>query len=418
MKGYELDDGSYVYLTEDDFAAAESDSYKLIEIRDFVPYEQIDPIVFERTYYLGPAKGAEKVYSLLVQAMEQSALAAITTYVFHDHERLGCLRVRERLLTLERMYFADEIRPVSGIAPPRQRKVDRSRAAARRRPDRAVDRRLRPRQVSRPAPRTPAEGDPRQAGREGTPRTGTLEAGGAGRSDGRASGQSRCLEEGEEASPGEAPAGGVTIEDLYGLPGTEFVAARDELARSFAKEGRKEDAAALKARRRPTRSAELLNQLAREEPTSVKGLLAAGDRMRRALEAGDRAGVEDSRREVTAAVEKLTMAADGQRPSEQARAEVVTSLQAAAADPAAGERLRDGCLERPLDPPGFEALAGLKLQPSPRPARPAPKQSAVDRAAERERARLERRVEATREALQRAEEAHRAAEAALAEFDG
>jgi DNA end-binding protein Ku len=126
VKGYELDDGSYVYLTDDDFRAAESDSYKLIEIRDFVPYEQIDPIVFERTYFLGPAKGAEKVYSLLVQAMEQSDLAAITSYVFHDHERLGCLRVRERLLALERMYFADEIRPVTDIAPPRQRKVDKS----------------------------------------------------------------------------------------------------------------------------------------------------------------------------------------------------------------------------------------------------------------------------------------------------
>ncbi len=52
-----------------------------------MPYEQIDPIHFERTYYLGPDKGAEKVYSLLVAAMERSALAGIVRYVFHDRER-------------------------------------------------------------------------------------------------------------------------------------------------------------------------------------------------------------------------------------------------------------------------------------------------------------------------------------------
>jgi DNA end-binding protein Ku len=126
VKGYELENGDYVYLTDDDFAAAESDGYKLIEIRDFVPYDQIDPIVFERTYYLGPAEGAEKVYSLMVKAMERSGLAAVTSYVFHDREHLGCLRVRDGVLALERMYFADEIRPTEGIAPKRASKVEKS----------------------------------------------------------------------------------------------------------------------------------------------------------------------------------------------------------------------------------------------------------------------------------------------------
>jgi DNA end-binding protein Ku len=126
VKGYELDNGDYVYLTDDDFAAAEAEGYKLIEIRDFVPYDQIDPIVFERTYYLGPAEGAEKVYSLLVKAMEQAELAAITSYVFHEREHLGCLRVRDGMLVLERMYFADEIRPTKDIAPARARKVEKS----------------------------------------------------------------------------------------------------------------------------------------------------------------------------------------------------------------------------------------------------------------------------------------------------
>jgi hypothetical protein len=210
----------------------------------------------------------------------------------------------------------------------------------------------------------------------------------------------------------------VTVEELYGLPGAEFVAARDALARSLAKEGRRDDADAVRARRRPTRPAEVLNGLARAEPKAVAALLAAGDGVRGALEAGDRARIEKARRDVSAAVDVLADAALQEGPSEQVLADVRTSLQAAAADPAAGDRLREGCLDRALEPPGFEAVSGLKLQPSSRPDLTPPKQSAADRALERERARLERRVESTREALGRAEEAHRAAEAALAELDG
>jgi hypothetical protein len=208
----------------------------------------------------------------------------------------------------------------------------------------------------------------------------------------------------------------VTREELYGLPGAEFVAARDALARSLVQAGRREDAETIRALRRPTRSAELLNRLARSEPDAVAKLTGAGDALRTALEAGARDGVEDARRAIAAIVDELLQAAGDEQPSEQALAEVATSLQAAAADTASGERLREGCLERRLDPPGFEALAGLTLQPAERTARQPPKPSAAERAAERERARRERRVETTREELRRAEEAHRAAEAALAEL--
>jgi DNA end-binding protein Ku len=124
VKAYEVSDGELVYLTDEDFQAAEEEAYKAIEVLDFVPYEEIDPIVFQRTYYLGPADGAEKVYSLLVRAMEESGLSAIARYVFHDRQLLGCLRVRDGVITLENMYYADEIRPIDDIAPKRQR-VDR-----------------------------------------------------------------------------------------------------------------------------------------------------------------------------------------------------------------------------------------------------------------------------------------------------
>ena len=123
VKAYELDDGELVYLTEEDFEAAEEESYRAIEILDFVPHDQIDPIVFQRTYYLGPSEGAEKVYSLLVRALEDAELSGIARYVFRDREQLGCLRVRDGALILENMYYADEIRPLAEVTP-RKRKID------------------------------------------------------------------------------------------------------------------------------------------------------------------------------------------------------------------------------------------------------------------------------------------------------
>jgi DNA end-binding protein Ku len=117
VKAYELKSGKYVYMTDEDLEAAEGSQYKTIDIEDFVPYEEIDPIYFENTYFLGPADGAEKVYSLLRRAMEDSGLVAIGRYVMRNKQHLGCLRVREGVITLEKMYFADEIRPIDEIKP-------------------------------------------------------------------------------------------------------------------------------------------------------------------------------------------------------------------------------------------------------------------------------------------------------------
>ena len=126
VKAYEVSDGELVYLEEEDFEAAEEEGYRTIQVLDFVQRDEIDPIVFQRSYYLGPADGADKVYLLLLRAMEESGLSAIVEYVFHQKQQLGCLRVRDALIVLEAMYFADEIRPVKGIAPKRSSKVDKT----------------------------------------------------------------------------------------------------------------------------------------------------------------------------------------------------------------------------------------------------------------------------------------------------
>jgi DNA end-binding protein Ku len=123
-KAYEVAEGELVYVTDADFRAAEAEEYRTIDVLDFVPHDEIDPIVFQRTYYLGPAEGAEKVYALLVKAMEKAGLSAVVRYVFHDRQQLGTLRVRDGIITLENMYFADEIRPTTGILPEPRPRVD------------------------------------------------------------------------------------------------------------------------------------------------------------------------------------------------------------------------------------------------------------------------------------------------------
>ncbi|HEX2044621.1 MAG TPA: Ku protein [Gaiellaceae bacterium] len=119
VKAFEVEKGEFVYMSDEDFETAEAEAQggRTIDIRAFVPYEEIDPIYFERTYYLGAQEGSERVYALLLRAMDETGLAAVAKFVMRNKDNLACLRVREGILTLERMHFADEIRPVGELAP-------------------------------------------------------------------------------------------------------------------------------------------------------------------------------------------------------------------------------------------------------------------------------------------------------------
>jgi DNA end-binding protein Ku len=118
VKAFEIRKGEWIYLDDEDFEAAQLDAaQKTIDIEAFVAQEEIDPIYFERTYYLAPQDGGEKVYTLLARAMDESGLVAVATFVMREREHLACLRVRDGVITLERMHFADEIRPAKGLAP-------------------------------------------------------------------------------------------------------------------------------------------------------------------------------------------------------------------------------------------------------------------------------------------------------------
>ncbi len=117
VRAYPFAKDDLVVVTDEDFAAAEGDTLRQLQVLDFVPHEQIDPIYFERTYFLGPGNGGDRVYALLCAALERSGLAGVVRYVFHSKENLGVLRVRRGVITLEKMYFADEIRSSDEIVP-------------------------------------------------------------------------------------------------------------------------------------------------------------------------------------------------------------------------------------------------------------------------------------------------------------
>ena len=121
VKAFEYEKGEYVFMQDEDFEAARAEGYKTIEITDFVPYEEIDPIYFAHSYLVGPQDGAEKTYALLVRAMEDTELAGIAKFVMRDRQYLGALRIRDGVITLEQLHFADEIRPVSEVKPGRAR---------------------------------------------------------------------------------------------------------------------------------------------------------------------------------------------------------------------------------------------------------------------------------------------------------
>ncbi|HEX6689300.1 MAG TPA: Ku protein [Solirubrobacterales bacterium] len=109
IKAFEITPDRYVPLSKDEMAAMAPEKTRAIEVQDFVDLDQIDPIYFDSPYYLGPAEGAEKAYSLLAEAMQKSGKVAIARFVFRNKEHLAALRPGDGVLTLTTMRFADEV---------------------------------------------------------------------------------------------------------------------------------------------------------------------------------------------------------------------------------------------------------------------------------------------------------------------
>jgi DNA end-binding protein Ku len=109
VKGYEFEKDNYVILTDEEVERGMGGSRR-IDILKFVPAHQLDPIYFQRSYYLAPEEVGVKAYKLIAQALKDDERVAIAKLAFRDKEHLATLRVRDEVLVLETMYWPDEIR--------------------------------------------------------------------------------------------------------------------------------------------------------------------------------------------------------------------------------------------------------------------------------------------------------------------
>ena len=109
-KGYELPGGEMVILTEDDMAELPLPTTRSIEVVQFTPTEQLDPILFNRSYFVEPEAAGARAYVLLRDALEESGKVAIAQVALRQRESLAILRVREGVLVLETLLWPDEVR--------------------------------------------------------------------------------------------------------------------------------------------------------------------------------------------------------------------------------------------------------------------------------------------------------------------
>ncbi|MFD0587881.1 Ku protein [Paenibacillus sp. GCM10027627] len=114
-KGFEYDRGKFVLFSEDELDALRPESARVIQILDFVHLTDIDPLYFEKAYYLAPDMAGASPYGLLMEAIKQTGKIGIAKISIRSKSRLAAIRVVDNCLCLETMHFPDEIRPISQV---------------------------------------------------------------------------------------------------------------------------------------------------------------------------------------------------------------------------------------------------------------------------------------------------------------
>ena len=118
VRGYEISKGKFVAITDDELEALEPKKSRDIDLRRFVPADEIDPLFFERSYYLAPAGESTKAYRLLAETMETSKRAGIATFVMRGKEYLVAILAEDGLLRADTLRFADELRKPKDVGLP------------------------------------------------------------------------------------------------------------------------------------------------------------------------------------------------------------------------------------------------------------------------------------------------------------
>jgi DNA end-binding protein Ku len=109
-KAYEAEDGRTVILTDEDFSQLPANNTREIEVSTFVPADQIDPLLYDKSYYLEPASASTKAYVLLCRTLEQTDRIAIVNFALRQKTRLAALRVRDDVLVIQTLLWPDEVR--------------------------------------------------------------------------------------------------------------------------------------------------------------------------------------------------------------------------------------------------------------------------------------------------------------------
>jgi DNA end-binding protein Ku len=132
VKGYEYQKGKWVTISDEELEALELDSLKTIDVVSFAPMEQIDPLYFEKSYYVVPEESAAKAYRLMVDALLDEQLVGVCKVAIRERERLATLRIKDEVMVLETMHWPEEVRDAKFDELNKRPKVqDRERKMAR-----------------------------------------------------------------------------------------------------------------------------------------------------------------------------------------------------------------------------------------------------------------------------------------------
>jgi len=123
VKGFQYAKGKYVIVEQEDFEKASPEKSKAIDIVQFVKQEEIDPILYEKPYYIVPAKGGEKPYRLLLKALEESGTVGIAEFMLRNRQHVCAVKAHNDVLMLNQMRYQEEIKEVPEIEAPAKEKI-------------------------------------------------------------------------------------------------------------------------------------------------------------------------------------------------------------------------------------------------------------------------------------------------------
>jgi DNA end-binding protein Ku len=117
VRGYEIGPGKYVLVTDEELESVSPERSRTIEIVEFIDIQEVDPVYYDRPYYLVPAKGGEKAYRLLAEAMRRTNKAGLAKFVLREREYLVAIQSVQEALVLITLHYHDEILPVGDLTP-------------------------------------------------------------------------------------------------------------------------------------------------------------------------------------------------------------------------------------------------------------------------------------------------------------